>query len=107
LFVSNNNTLQPEQLGKLFIQQQEDRAKGIESKAQVRMIVLDNAGVSFHSLYRGGFKDIYSTSVRDKEFAFPFNLQAQSIRMLAAMWNFRADLNRFINAMNNSGYTRE
>lgn len=107
LFVSNNNTLQPEQLGKLFIQQQEDRANGIESKAQVRMIVLDNAGVSFHSLYRGGFKDIYSTSVRDKEYVFPSDLRVQSIRMLAAMWNFRADLNRFINAMNNSGYTRE
>ena len=107
MFVSNNNTLQPEQLGKLFIQQQEDRAKGIESKAQVRMIVLDNAGVSFHSLYRGGFKDIYSTSVRDKEFIFPANLQAMSIRMLASMWNFRADLNLFINAMNNSGYTRD
>jgi hypothetical protein len=35
------------------------------------------------------------------------NLQATSIRMLASLWNFRADLNRFINAMNNSGYTRE
>jgi hypothetical protein len=64
------------------------------------MIVLDNAGVSFHSLYRGGFKDIYSTSAGNKEFAFPTNLFAQSIRMLSGIWNFRADLNRFINAMN-------
>jgi hypothetical protein len=105
--VSNNNTLAEDQLGKLFIEQQENRAKGIESKAQVRMIVLDNAGVSFHSLYRGGFKDIYSTSAGSKEFAFPNNLFADSIRILSGMWNFRADLNRFINAMNNSGYTRE
>ena len=107
LFVSNNNTLNPEQLGKLFIQQQNDRHAGRESKAQVRMIVLDNEGVSFHSLYRGSFKDIYSTTLQNKEFEFPMNLQATSIRMLASLWNFRADLNRFINAMNNSGYTRE
>jgi hypothetical protein len=71
------------------------------------MIVLDNEGVSFHSLYRGSFKDIYKTTLQDKEFEFPMNLQATSIRMLASLWNFRADLNRFINAMNNSGYTRE
>ena len=111
LFVSNNNTLAEDQLGKLFIEQQENRAKGVESKAQVRMIVLDNAGVSFHSLYRGGFKDIYSTSAGSKEFAFPTNLFTQSIRMLSGMWNFRADLNRFINAMNEfqnkEGITRQ
>ena len=106
LFVSNNNTLAPEQLGKGFIEQQQSRAEGKETQAQVRMIVLDNAGVSFHSLYRGGFKDIYSTSTGNKEFAFPNNLFAQGIRMLSGLWNFRADLIRFRNAMNNSGYTR-
>jgi hypothetical protein len=71
------------------------------------MLVLDNAGVSFHSLYRGGFKDIYTTNRKDSDFIFPFDILPTSIRMLSSMWNFRADLIRFINAMNNSGYTRE
>ena len=95
LLVSNNGTLNPEQLGNIFLRQQEDRMAGRESKAQVRMIVLDNAGTSFHSLYRKGFKDLYSTT-RNKEFSFPFELEPMGIRMFASLWNFRADLDRFL-----------
>ena len=107
MFVSNNGTLSPDNLGTLYLQQKQERAEGQESAAQVRMLVLDNAGVSFHSLYRGGFKDIYTTNRKDSDYTFPFDILPTSIRMLSSMWNFRADLIRFINAMNNSGYTRE
>lgn len=96
MLVSNNGTLNPEQLGNMFIRQQEDRMAGRESKAQVRMIVLDNAGVSFHSLYRKGFKDIYRTSTGKNELVFPFKLEPMGIRMFASLWNYRADLDRFL-----------
>jgi hypothetical protein len=75
------------------------------------MIVLDNAGVSFHSIYRNGFKDIYTTNRKESDFTFPFDLGPMGIRMLASLWNFRADLNKFINALNDfkrdNGITQE
>jgi hypothetical protein len=71
VFVSNDNTLAPDQLGRLYIQQQQFRDEG---PAAVRMVVLDNAGVSFHSVYRKGLTDIYKTTRGNSDFVFPFQL---------------------------------
>jgi hypothetical protein len=38
---------------------------------------------------------LYSTT-RNKEFSFPFELEPMGIRMFASLWNFRADLDRFL-----------
>ena len=64
------------------------------------MIVLDNMGVSFDSLFRKKYKDIYQVSQGDSEYYFPFESEPMGLRMYKAMWNFRANLQQFLRAYN-------
>lgn len=96
IYVSSNLLLDPSQLQTLYEQQKNDSSL----TPQVRMIVLDNMGVSFDSLFRKKYKDIYQVSQGDSEYYFPFESEPMGLRMYKAMWNFRANLQQFLRAYN-------
>ena len=96
MYVSSNVMLNPDELEKLYIAQKQDPTL----VPQVRMIVLDNQGVSFSSLYRKSYKDIYTISKGDVLYTTPFKLEPMAIRMYIAAWNFRSNLKRFLQVYN-------
>jgi len=59
------------------------------------MLVLHNAGVSFNSLYRKTFQEIYKKTGKEDGFSIPVRLRHNAIRMFASLWNFRANLTAF------------
>jgi len=59
------------------------------------MLVLHNAGVSFNSLYRRTFQEIYRKAGQAEEFSLPVRLRHNAIRMFASLWKFRANLTAF------------
>lgn len=97
VFVSANPNLRSEDLYKIWQDQQRDRKN---NKAQVRMLVLHNAGVSFNSLYRRTFQEIYRKAGQAEDFSLPVRLRHNAIRMFASLWNFRANLTAFNDAVN-------
>lgn len=96
IYVSSNSLLRPDELEKLYIAQKQDPTL----VPQVRMIVLDNQGVSFASLYRKNYKDIYTISKGDVLYTTPFKLEPMAIRMYMAAWNFRSNLKKFLQVYN-------
>lgn len=96
MYVSSNLFLDPSQLRTLYEQQKNDPSL----VPQVRMIVLDNMGVSFDSLYRKKYQDIYTVSRGDTKYYFPFEAEPMGLRMYKAVWNFRANLKEFLKAYN-------
>lgn len=96
MYVSSNVMLRPDELEKLYIAQKQDPTL----VPQVRMIVLDNQGVSFASLYRKNYKDVYTISKGDVLYTTPFKLEPMAIRMYMAAWNFRSNLKKFLQVYN-------
>lgn len=96
MYVSSNILLKPDELEKLYMAQKQDPTM----VPQVRMIVLDNQGVSFASLYRKSYQDIYTISKGDVLYTTPFKLEPMAIRMYIAAWNFRSNLKRFLQIYN-------
>ncbi len=96
MYVSSNVLLDPSQLKTLYEQQKNDSSL----VPQVRMIVLDNMGVSFDSLYRKKYQDIYTTAQGETKYYFPMESEPTGLRMYIAMWNFRANLQNFLKAYN-------
>lgn len=96
MFVSSNAMLRPDELEQLYMAQKQDPTL----VPQVRMVVLDNQGVSFASLYRKSYKDIYTISKGDVLYTTPFKLEPMAIRMYTAAWNFRSNLKRFMKVYN-------
>lgn len=96
IYVSSNSLLRPDELEKLYMAQKQDPTL----VPQVRMIVLDNQGVSFASLYRKNYKDIYTISKGDVLYTTPFKLEPMAIRMYMAAWNFRSNLKKFLQVYN-------
>lgn len=96
MYVSSNLLLDPSQLKTLYEQQKNDPTM----VPQVRMIVLDNMGVSFDSLYRKKYQDIYTTAQGETKYYFPMESEPTGLRMYIAMWNFRANLQNFLKAYN-------
>lgn len=94
MFVSSNMLLDPSKLRDIYIQQKNDPSL----VPQVRMIVLDNMGVAFDSLYRKKYQDIYTTSTGETKYYFPFDAEPTGLRMYRSMWNFRSNLKQFLNA---------
>lgn len=94
--VSSNLLLDPSQLKTLYEQQKNDPTM----VPQVRMIVLDNMGVSFDSLYRKKYQDIYTTAQGETKYYFPMESEPTGLRMYIAMWNFRSNLQNFLKAYN-------
>lgn len=97
MFVSSNMLLDSSQLRDLYVQQKNDPSL----VPQVRMIVLDNMGVSFDSLYRKKYQDVYTTSTGEAKYYFPFEAEPMGLRMYRSVWNFRANLKQFLKAYNN------
>ena len=96
MYVSSNLLLDPSQLEAIYRQQKNDPTL----VPQVRMIVLDNMGVSFDSLYRKKYQDIYTTAQGETKYYFPMESEPTGLRMYIAMWNFRANLKNFLRAYN-------
>lgn len=92
MFVSSNLLLSPSELKDIYIRQTQDPTM----PKQVRMIRLDNVGVSFQSLYQKKWVELYNNRVGNCTFTTPMELQPFAIRMYKAMWNYRADLSRFM-----------
>lgn len=105
-YVSANTLLNPDQLEELYWKQKREGRI-----PQVRLQVLHNEGVSFRSLYARRYKDLYSTKMKKEIITFPINLHYQAMNMYRSMWNFRANLMRFNNALNewrvNNGLSNE
>ena len=96
MYVSSNLLLDPSQLKTLYEQQKNNPTM----VPQVRMIVLDNMGVSFDSLYRKKYQDIYTTAQGETKYYFPMESEPTGLRMYIAIWNFRANLQNFLKAYN-------
>lgn len=92
MFVSSNLLLSPSELKDIYIRQTQD----LTMPKQVRMIRLDNVGVSFKSLYQKKWVELYNNRVGNCTFTTPMELQPFAIRMYKAMWNYRAGLSRFM-----------
>ena len=92
MFVSSNLLLSPSELKDVYIRQTQDPT----IPKQVRMLRLDNVGVSFQSLYQKKWVELYNNRVGNCTFTTPMELQPFAIRMYKAMWNYRAGLSRFI-----------
>ena len=92
MFVSSNLLLSPSELKDIYIRQTQDPT----IPKQVRMIRLDNVGVSFQSLYQKKWVELYNNRVGNCTFTTPMELQPFAIRMYKAMWNYRAGLSRFM-----------
>lgn len=96
MYVSSNILLNPDELESLYMAQKQDPS----IVPQVRMIVLDNKGVSFQSLYRKSYQDLYNIKKGSVLRTTPFELMPMSIRMYIAAWNFRANLKSFLKIYN-------
>lgn len=92
MFVSSNLLLSPSELKDVYIRQTQDPT----IPKQVRMLRLDNVGVSFQSLYQKKWVELYNNRVGNCTFTTPMELQPFAIRMYKAMWNYRAGLSRFV-----------
>lgn len=93
IFVTANPSLHPEDLCRIWQEQQMDRE---HTTPVVRMLVLDNIGVSFSSLYREAFADQYRRTDGSTDiYQLPFRKQPEAVRMFVAFWNFRANLLNF------------
>lgn len=95
MFASANKLLKPNELIKEYIAQKTDSIR----MPQVRMIVLDNKGVSYQSLYDSDFTNLYKASNLTGN-AFPFELIPMGVRMYTSLWNTRANIRQFKTALN-------
>ena len=93
MFISDNVLLNPVELKDIYLEQKQNNSY---DNRQVRMLVLSNVGVSWKSLYDKDFKDLYNVERGSKTLTTPMRLRPFAIRMYQAMWNYRADLQRFL-----------
>lgn len=104
IFVSNNTLLDRNELAERYIQQKLDPE---HHTPEVRMIVLDNHGLSFSEIVYNRIQKTINGSTGSHS-RKPYRMDVLGIRMFAAMWNFRAGLKAFNDAydtwVRNSGY---
>lgn len=117
VFVSNDLSLSPDELMDVYIRQKEATARtpdadlfDLDVKPRVRMLVLDNVGVSFKSLtFTQKMKELYSVEqsfngVKSIKL-FPFEEDYMGVRMVVSLWNYRANLKKFLDAYKNFNWT--
>ena len=97
IFVSSDPSDDPNRLKDMWKSQQQHKDT---STAKVRMIVIDNRGISFNSLYNHVFEDIYTSAFTNQEgndtfFSIPVETEPEAMRIFINMWNFRANLVNF------------
>lgn len=93
MFISDNMLLNSADLKDIYLEQKQNNSY---DNRQVRMVVLSNVGVSWKSLYDRDFKDLYNVQRGNKVLTTPMRLRSFALRMYQSMWNYRADLQRFI-----------
>ncbi len=96
MYVSSNILLNPDELESMYMAQKQDPTL----TPQVRMVILNNEGVSFTSLYRRKYQDIYTIANKGLSYRLPFESEPMAIRMYMAAWNFRSNLKRFLQNYN-------
>lgn len=112
IFVSNDSSLDPDELVDIYIQQKNQTEqlrkqngsvdfKDLQMVPSVRMVVLDNLGVSFQDLSNPylvdsmrNFDPRQADDVEHKNI-FPFKTNFMGVRMYVSLWNFRANLLQF------------
>lgn len=105
VFVSGDTLLNPSELIDIYIQQKLHPDK---NKPTVRMIKLNNYGLSFGQLYDD---KLIGKIQKDNITSLPFRANYHGIQMFVSMWNWRAALDNFTKALNqwkaDNGYTDE
>lgn len=105
VFVSGDTLLKPSELIDIYIQQKLHPDK---NKPTVRMIKLNNYGLSFGQLYDD---KLLGKTQKDNITSLPFRANYHGIQMFVSMWNWRAALDNFTKALNqwkaDNGYTDE
>lgn len=106
VFVSNDTTLNPNDLMQIYLDQKTaiNANSPLESGNSVRLLPLDNAGIPFSTLIQQNYHSVYNTTQKLPDGTqiikiFPFEEDYMGARMLAALWNYRANLYSFINAV--------
>lgn len=89
ILVSSDKLLKPDQLLDVYIEQ---KANPDSNTARVRMLVLDNYGLTFGQFID---KDFIKSFQKGDETRKPFRQNFTGIRMFTALWNWRASLLKF------------
>lgn len=97
MFVTRNPFLSSDELITIYEQQKTDPKN---NKPWVRALPLENLGVSFESLYSSNYKEIYNIVRGSGTITFPAHLETLGARMYISLWNHRADLLQFKDALN-------
>lgn len=103
IFVSGDTLLKPSELISVYIQQ---KLHPDRNKPTVRMIKLNNYGLSFGQLYDN---KLLGKTQKSNVNSLPFRANYHGIQMFVSMWNWRAALDNFTKALNqwkmDNGYT--
>ena len=94
IFVTSDTLLQSENLIDEYINQKTDSKN---SKARVRMLVLDNYGMTFSQFID---RDFINSFQKGDDSRKPFRQNYTGIRMFTSLWNWRAALIQFNETLN-------
>lgn len=89
VFTSSNTNLDPVELAKMYVNQKTDESN---NTPQVRMVLLDNHGLSFSEL-------VHNKLINEVGGGKPWRMDVLGVRMFAAMWNFRAAIINYKKAL--------
>lgn len=93
VFVSDDTLLDPSNLIYYYISQ---KSNPNDNTPKVRMLVLDNYGMSFSQLYDISFLEKFTNDTKQ----LPFRANYHGISMYVSLWNWRAALMQFQEAYN-------
>ena len=93
VFVSDDTLLDPSNLIYYYISQKSNLN---DNTPKVRMLVLDNYGMSFSQLYDTSFLEKFTNDTKQ----LPFRANYHGISMYVSLWNWRAALMQFQEAYN-------
>ena len=94
VFASSNTNLSPEELADRYIEQKRNPDA---HTPEVRMIVLNNHGLSFTELITHRIQN--QLTGEGEKAKKPWRMDTLGVRMFTAMWNFRASLENFISQL--------
>lgn len=95
-FATADALLHPGDLRDLYVEQKLSGHPG-----SVRLISLNNVGVSYESLYSERFRELYQLGKDEHEFSsLPMEAAPAGARMFLNLWNARANLKKFLSEFN-------
>lgn len=94
IFVSSDTLLKPSELINRYIAQKKNPK---DNTPVVRMIVLGNYGMTLSQLYDPKFIKFIQQGKEERK---PIRQNFVGIQMFTSLWNYRASLQQFINALN-------